>query len=190
MNRRIGYCRVSRTDQNLSLQITALKNAGCSRIYQDHGISGTRMDRPEFQKALNAVQSGDTLVIWRLDRMSRSLKHLIEINETLSEGGAYFESLTEKIDTSTAMGEFVFHILGAVAQLEREIISERTLAGLEEAARHGNYAGRPRKLTREQILWAARQYQDAKACVTRIADKLNVHPETLRRNIKQLEIRL
>ena len=184
MLHRIGYCRVSRTDQNLSLQLTALKQAGCRDIYQDYGISGSRVDRPELQKALAALQKGDTLVVWRLDRMSRSLKDLIHINEILNGRGVYFESLTEKIDTSTPMGEFVFHILGAVAQLEREIIRERTIAGLEEAARNGNYAGRPRKLTPQQLLWAAERQQDG---INKLADNLNVHPETLRRNMKQIE---
>ena len=145
MSRKIGYARVSTAEQNLDLQISALKQAGCTRIYSDKGISGCQADRPAFNKALQAVKAGDTLLIWRLDRMSRSLKHLIEINQTLGARGAYFESLTEKIDTSTPMGEFVFHILGAVAQLEREIIRERTLAGLAVAAENGRFPGRPKK---------------------------------------------
>ncbi len=100
--------------------------------------------RQGFDEALTSVKTGETLIVRRLDRMSRSLKHLIEINELLKERGAFFESLTEEIDTSTPMGEFVFHILGAVAQLEREIIRERTLAGLAVAAANGNHPGRPR----------------------------------------------
>lgn len=145
MSRKIGYARVSTAEQNLDLQISALKQAGCDTIYSDRGISGCQEDRPEFNKALSSIKPGDTLLIWRLDRMSRSLKHLIEINQSLAERCAFLESLTEKIDTSTPMGEFVFHILGAVAQLEREIIRERTLAGLAEAAKNGRYPGRPRK---------------------------------------------
>lgn len=145
MSRKIGYARVSTTEQNLDLQISALKAAGCDKIYRDKGISGCQADRPAFAKALEATHTGDTLLIWRLDRMSRSLKHLIEINYSLNQRGAFMESLTEKIDTSTPMGEFVFHILGAVAQLEREIIRERTLAGLAEAAKNGRFPGRPKK---------------------------------------------
>ena len=145
MPHKIGYARVSTAEQNLELQISALNRAGCERIYSDKGVSGTQAERPEFNRALQAVKSGDTLLIWRLGRMSRSLKHLIEINYTLNQRGAFMESLTEKIDTSTPMGEFVFHILGAVAQLEREIIRERTLAGLAEAAKRGRFPGRPRK---------------------------------------------
>ena len=145
MPRKIGYARVSTADQNLDLQIAALEKAGCNRIYRDQGVSGCQENRPEFTQALNEMKCGDTLVVWRLDRMSRSLRHLIEINETLTQRRAYFESLTEKIDTSSPMGEFVFHILGAVAQLEREIIRERTLAGLAIAAQNGRFPGRPRK---------------------------------------------
>jgi len=142
MPRKIGYARVSTADQNLNLQISALKEAGCERIYRDQGVSGCQRSRPNFDKTLAALRQGDTLIIWRLDRMSRSLKDLIEINGLLEMRGAYFESLTEQIDTSTPMGVFVFHILGAVAQLEREIIRERTLAGLAVAAENGRRPGR------------------------------------------------
>ena len=145
MARKIGYARVSTSDQNLDLQITALKAAGCVKTYRDHGVSGALASRPAFDELLEAIGEGDTLVIWRLDRMSRSLKHLIEVNELLSKRGAFLESLNDKIDTSSPTGEFVFHILGAVAQLERRMISERTLAGLAEAAKRGRYPGRPRK---------------------------------------------
>ncbi|WP_298307646.1 recombinase family protein [uncultured Erythrobacter sp.] len=146
MSRKLGYARVSTTDQSLDLQISALKSAGCTKIYKDHGVSGNTTTRPGFDALLSDIKEGDTLVIWRLDRMGRSLKHLIEINDLLRERGAYLDSLRDKIDTSTATGEFVFHILGAVAQLERRMISERTLAGLAEAAKHGRYPGRPKKL--------------------------------------------
>lgn len=142
--RKIGYCRVSTAEQNLELQINALEAAGCTRIFKDQGVSGNQKSREGFDAAMACLERGDTLMIWRLDRMGRSLKHLIEINEELTERGVYLESLMEKIDTATAMGEFVFHILGAVAQLERQIIRERTLAGLEAAAKKGRFPGRPR----------------------------------------------
>jgi DNA invertase Pin-like site-specific DNA recombinase len=146
MDRKLGYARVSTSDQNLSLQVTALKAAGCTKIYRDHGVSGSLASRPAFDELLGDIGKGDTIVIWRLDRLGRSLKHLIEVNELLKHRGAYLESLNDKIDTSSPTGEFVFHILGAVAQLERRMISERTLAGLAEAAKRGRYPGRPRKL--------------------------------------------
>lgn len=145
MSRKLGYARVSTADQSLDLQISALKSAGCTNIYKDHGVSGNTTKRPAFDALLADIEEGDTLVIWRLDRMGRSLKHLIEINDLLTARGAYLDSLSDKIDTSNATGEFVFHILGAVAQLERRIISERTLAGLAEAAKRGRYPGRPKK---------------------------------------------
>lgn len=186
MPRKIGYARVSTADQNLGLQTSALKQAGCHRIYRDQGVSGGQRHRPGFDKVMDALRQGDTLVIWRLDRMSRSLKDLIEINLLLSERGAYFESLTEKIDTSTPMGEFVFHILGAVAQLEREIIRERTLAGLEAAAAGGKYPGRPRALTEEQILRAYESMSLDGASFDEVAVNLDVCAETVRRRFREL----
>lgn len=140
-----GYYRVSTAEQNPELQISALKKSGCSEILGDIGVSGMKASRPAFDEILKRIAEGDKLVVWRLDRMGRSLRHLIEVNALLEDRGAKFESLTEKIDTSTPMGEFVFHILAAVAQLEREIIRERTLAGMAEAARNGRFPGRPRK---------------------------------------------
>ena len=144
--RRIGYARVSLVEQNLDFQIRALKDAGCDLIFSDHGISGADKHRPEFERALAEVGGGDTLVVWKLDRMSRSLKHLIQINDAVTEAGGFIDSLTEKIDTASPMGQFVFHILAAVAELELSIIRERTKAGLEAAAAKGRYPGRPRKI--------------------------------------------
>ena len=181
MPRKIGYARVSTAEQNLDLQVSALKSAGCHPIFTDQGVSGCQRERPEFDKALAMVRGGDTLMIWRLDRMSRSLKHLIEINELLDARGAFFESLTEKIDTSTAMGEFVFHILGAVAQLEREIIRERTLAGLAEAARKGKYPGRPHKLHREGVLTAHHLMMEGGHALACVAKLYSVSPTTMSR---------
>lgn len=140
-----GYYRVSTAEQNPQLQIDALKAAGCLEILGDVGISGSKTRRPAFDELMSKIGDGDKLIVWRLDRMGRSLRHLIEVNAVLEERGAAFESLTEKIDTSNPMGEFVFHILAAVAQLEREIIRERTLAGMAVAASEGRYPGRPRR---------------------------------------------
>jgi len=141
----IGYARVSTSQQDLEPQIIPLKNAGCSEIFTDHGVSGASKDRPAFNAAMASLDKGDRLVVCRLDRMGRSLKHLIEINEELTSRGVSLESLNEKIDTSTAIGNFVFQILGAVAELEREIIRERTMAGLAAAAKRGRFPGRPKK---------------------------------------------
>ena len=146
MSRVFGYYRISTSDQNPAFQIESLKQAGCTEILGDNGYSGAKASRPAFDQILGEIGAQDKLIVWRLDRMGRSLRHLIEVNEVLEARGAKFESLTEKIDTSTAMGNFVFQILGAVAELEREIIRERTLAGMAEAARHGRFPGRPRKI--------------------------------------------
>lgn len=178
--RKIGYARVSTVEQCLDLQLNALKGAGCDIIHSDTGVSGSQADRPEFLKALEGIGGGDTLIIWRLDRMSRSLRHLMDINDLLKGRGAFFESLTEKIDTSTAMGEFVFHILGAVAQLEREIIRERTKAGLAAAAQRGCYPGRPRKLSASQLASIAEERLHGTPWAE-LADHYHVHEETLRR---------
>ena len=145
MAKTYGYYRVSTAEQNPELQVIALKNAGCDEILGDVGVSGMKASRPAFDQILARIGEGDKLVVWRLDRMGRSLRHLIEVNALLEKRGAKFESVTEKVDTSTPMGEFVFHILAAVAQLERQIIRERTLAGLEAAAANGRFPGRPRK---------------------------------------------
>ena len=149
MTQTFGYYRVSTAEQNPQLQIDALKAAECTEILGDVGYSGAKASRPAFDEIMSRIGDGDKLIVWRLDRMGRSLRHLVEVNETLTQCGARFESLTEKLDTSTAMGEFVFHILAAVAQLERQIIRERTLAGLEVAAREGRFPGRPR--TRKRL---------------------------------------
>ena len=142
--RKIGYARVSTAEQNLAYQVTALKAAGCDVVFEDAGVSGATASRPALDQALAELGDGDTLIVWRLDRLGRSLKHLIALSDDLTKNGAFFESLNEKIDTSTAMGRFVFHILGAVAELERSIIRERTLAGMAEAAKEGRFPGRPR----------------------------------------------
>lgn len=146
-------------------------------------MSGSCCDRPEFEKAVNSLSAGDQLVVWRLDRMSRSLKHLIEINEHLKSKDAYFESLTEKIDTSNPMGEFVFHILGAVAQLELAMIRERTLAGLHVARTKGHHPGRPRKLSDEQLVYAADSLITCHQHPNDLAKELGVHPQTIKRNL-------
>jgi DNA invertase Pin-like site-specific DNA recombinase len=146
----IGYARVSTEDQNLNLQRDALQNAGCEQIYTDH-ISGTKATRPGLTDALSHLRTGDTLVVWRLDRLGRSLRHLIDTVTDLQEDGIGFKSLTENIDTTTSGGKLVFHIFGALAEFEREIIRERTQAGLAAARARGKKGGRPKLLTDKQV---------------------------------------
>lgn len=144
MPRKIGYARVSTSSQKLDLQIDALKKHGCVEIYSDHGFSGSNRKRPQLDKALNALSAGDSVVVWKIDRISRSIRDLFDITDDINGRGCSFESLTDNIDTNTAMGEFFFHLLAALSQLERSIISERTKAGLEAARRRGVRLGRPR----------------------------------------------
>lgn len=136
----IGYARVSTTEQNTSLQTDALREAGCSRIYEDT-ISGAKSERPGLASTLDYLREGDVLVVWRLDRLGRSLPHLIETIGILASRGVGFRSLTENIDTTTPGGRFFFHIFGALGQFERDLISERTRAGLTAAAARGRKGG-------------------------------------------------
>lgn len=145
----IGYIRVSTNDQNTDLQRNALNCAGCELIFEDK-ISGTKSARPGLKKLLRTLSEGDTLVVWKLDRLGRSMKHLITLIEELREKGVNFRSLTDSIDTSTPMGRFFFHVMGASAEMERELIVERTLAGLAAARAQGRIGGRRPKLTKEQ----------------------------------------
>jgi DNA invertase Pin-like site-specific DNA recombinase len=146
----IGYARVSTEEQNLDLQIDALKKAGCEKIYSDHGVSGKTTDRPELNRALDQLRKGDTLVVWRLDRLGRNLLHLVQTVAGLGDGGVGFVSLNEKIDTSSASGTLVFNVFCSMAQFERDLISERTKAGLESAKARGRKGGRP-GITQAQI---------------------------------------
>ncbi len=146
----IGYCRVSTTDQDLAMQRDALDRAGCSRVFEDKA-SGARDDRPGLQKALDRVEAGDVLVVWKLDRLGRSLKHLVEIVTDLEKRGVGFRSLTEAIDTTTNGGKLVFHIFGSLAEFERGLIQERTRAGLDAAAARGRKGGRPIAVTPEKL---------------------------------------
>ena len=145
----VGYARVSTLDQNPQLQIDALKQAGCERLYVEKA-SGAHHDRPELKAALAYMRPGDTLVVWRLDRLGRSLKHLIEMMAELEGQGIGFQSVTEAIDTTTPGGKLVFHIFGALAEFERNLIRERTHAGLEAARARGRRGGRRKKLNDKQ----------------------------------------
>ena len=146
----IVYARVSTTDQNLALQKEALEKAGCERIYEDT-ISGTRAERPGLTKALEMLRSGDTLVVWKLDRLGRSVKNLITLVGEINSNGIHFKSLTDSIDTGTPSGRFFFHVMASLAEMERELIIERTRAGLEVARALGRKGGRKRTMTDSKI---------------------------------------
>ncbi|MEL6324106.1 MAG: recombinase family protein [Pseudomonadota bacterium] len=178
---KIGYARVSTDEQNLDLQIDALKAAGCEKVFQDHGVSGSKTDRAGLSEALDAIGPGDVLVVWRLDRLGRSLSHLIELIERLGKQEAGFQSTSDGIDTSTSGGRLVFHIMGALAEFERSLNSERTKAGMDAARRRGKSVGRPRALTGAQVAHARTQITEGKETVSGMAEILGVDRKTLTR---------
>ncbi len=146
----VGYARVSTQDQDLSLQLDALAAAGCGKVFEDRA-SGTRADRPGLKAALDYVRNGEVLVVWKLDRLGRSLPHLITTVTALSERSVGFRSLTEAIDTTTPGGRLIFHIFGALGQFERDLIQERTLAGLTAVAARGRKGGRKPVITDDKL---------------------------------------
>ncbi|HDT1288659.1 recombinase family protein [Enterobacter asburiae] len=151
----IGYVRVSTNEQNTALQRDALQRSGCELIFEDK-ISGKSTNRPGLNRALRQLNAGDTLVVWKLDRLGRSMRHLVSMTEELRQRSINFRSLTDSIDTSTPMGRFFFHIMGALAEMERELIVERTCAGLAAAREQGRIGGRRPKLTQEEWAQAGR----------------------------------
>lgn len=178
----VGYARVSTQDQKPALQLDTLKTAGCERVFVEKA-SGAQRDRPELQAALDYMREGDTLVVWKLDRLARSVKQLIETVEGLEENGIGFRSLTEAIDTTTAGGKLVFHIFGALAEFERAIIRERTRAGLEAARARGRKGGRPPKLDAQDLKAARAMLADRSITVAEVAERLKVSPATLYRHL-------
>ncbi|EBQ6006653.1 recombinase family protein [Salmonella enterica subsp. enterica serovar Berkeley] len=152
---KIGYVRVSTNDQNTELQREALERLNCELIFEDK-MSGTKKHRPGLKRALKHLKEGDTLIVWKLDRLGRSMKNLISFIDEIRGKGAHFQSMTDSIDTSTHMGRFFFHVMGALAEMERELIVERTRAGLEVARAKGRIGGRRPKMTTEKIAQAER----------------------------------
>ncbi|MGO4192685.1 recombinase family protein [Arthrobacter sp. YAF17] len=142
----IGYARVSTAEQNLDLQLTALKSAGAARTFADNGVSGSTVERPQLSKALDRLETGDVLTVWKLDRLGRNTRHVLDIIENIRERGAGFRSLTEGLDTTGPMGTAMLTIMAAFAQLERDTMIERTRAGLAAAAANNRQGGRPRKI--------------------------------------------
>lgn len=178
----IGYARVSTSDQNLDLQTDALAAAGAERVFTDTA-SGVRSDRPGLAEALAFAREGDTVVVWRLDRFGRSLKDLVTRIDELRGRGVGFRSLTEGIDTTTSTGRLVLHVFGALAEFERELIRERTVAGLESARARGRKGGRPPALNRRQVKQAAALLTDPDAVVSDVCATFAVSRSTLYRYV-------
>lgn len=178
----IGYARVSTDKQNLKLQRDALKTAGCEKIFKDVG-SGSRVkdERPGLEKALSYIRSGDTLVVWRLDRLARSLKQLIELVNELQERQIGLKSIQESIDTTTSGGKLIFHMFGALAEFERDVIRERTMAGLKAAKARGRNGGRPEKLSQKQVALAKKLHKDKSYSIADICRTLGISKATLYR---------
>src|SRR3954464_14322261 len=174
----VGYARVSTSEQTLDLQKDALEKIGCAKIYSDV-VSGAKAERKGLQEALEYVRVGDTLVVWRLDRLGRSLKHLIETITKLNNRKIGFKSIQESIDTTTSSGKLVFHIFGALAEFERDIIRERTHAGLQAARARGRKGGRPKSLTGKKTAMAQALYNDKNNTVDEICKTLNISRATL-----------
>ena len=178
----IGYARVSTQDQKPELQLDALTAAGCEKVFEEKA-SGAQRDRPQLQAAIDYMRAGDTLVVWKLDRLARSMKQLIETVEGLDARGIGFRSLTEAIDTTTPGGKLVFHIFGALAEFERSIIRERTKAGLASARARGRLGGRPPALSPEDLAAARALLSDPDITVDAVARRLGVAPSTLYRHL-------
>jgi DNA invertase Pin-like site-specific DNA recombinase len=174
----IGYARVSTDDQNLDLQRDALVRAGCEKIYTDQQ-SGASTDRLGLTGVLEMARSGDTLVVWRLDRLGRSLKHLIHLVEKLEHQGIGLRSLQENIDTTTNGGRLVFHLFGALAEFERNLIRERTQAGLSAARARGRQGGRPKLLDPKRLGLALRLYQERQHSIVEICQIMGISKSTL-----------
>lgn len=178
----VGYARVSSNDQNPQLQLDALTAAGCEKVFEEKA-SGAQRDRPQLIATLEFMRSGDTLVVWKLDRLARSMKQLIETVERLEAAGVGFRSITEAIDTTTPGGKLVFHIFGALAEFERGIIRERTQAGLKAARDRGRVGGRPPALSSQDLAAARAMLLDPEITMEAVASRLGVAPSTLYRHL-------
>lgn len=175
-----GYAKISTNDQTTSLQKDALEKAGCDRIFTDVA-SGAKAHRPELDHMLDLLREGDMVVVWKLDRLGRSMQNLVDLMTTFDERGMQFRSLTESIDTSTPGGTLVFNIFGSLAQFERDLIRERTRAGLEAARARGRKGGRPARLDEKQVKEARRLYESKTVTVDQIAALMGVGRSTIYR---------
>jgi len=180
----VGYARVSTCDQNIDLQIKALQEVGCKRIFTEKA-SGAKRDRPELKNALEYIRShnNDVLVVWKLDRLARSLRQLLDTVDHLEKEGIGFKSITESIDTTSSGGKLTFHIFGALAEFERHIIKERTMAGLKAAKEMGRTGGRPSLFNPETLTYAKALLKDKKITVKDAAKHFKLSPATLYRHL-------
>jgi DNA invertase Pin-like site-specific DNA recombinase len=180
---KIGYARVSTADQSLDLQIDALTAAGCEKIYTEK-VSGAKDDRKELQQALDTLRNGDIFIVYKLDRLARSTKKLIEVSEELEAAGVEFVSLQDNLDTTTAIGRAMFKMIGVIAELERDMIRERTKAGLEAARARGRKGGRP-SLDKRKVDKAIQLYDSKQHTITEITQMTGVNKGTLYRALKE-----
>jgi DNA invertase Pin-like site-specific DNA recombinase len=179
--RRLGYARVSTKDQNLRMQREALNAVVCDQIFEDHGVSGAKGSRPGLDAMLAALQPGDSVIVFKLDRLGRSVLHLADLLVRFQEMGVHFVSLSEGINTTTPGGKLVFHIFSAVAEFTREIIVENTTAGLDAARANGKTLGRPRKMDIEDVMLAHALVSQGKLTIAEYAERKGVHPRTVTR---------
>ncbi|SHK42047.1 recombinase family protein [Tepidibacter formicigenes] len=182
---KIGYARVSTRDQNLDMQIDELKKYGCDKIFTDI-VSGSKCERTGLKEAFEYARENDIIVVWKLDRAGRSLKHLIEIVNELNERKIGFISLKESIDTTTSTGRLMFHIFASLAEFERDIIRERTMAGLSAARARGRIGGRPKKMDENKLIMAKSMMADKNISVKEICKTLNVSKSTLYKSLSEV----
>ncbi|AYR26927.1 recombinase family protein [Herbaspirillum rubrisubalbicans] len=181
-----GYARVSTEEQNLELQIQSLRARGCEIIYKDWGVSGAISSRPGLDEAIANLRAGDTLIVWRLDRLGRSLTHLTQLLEYFAKKGIGFSSVTEHMDTSSAGGRLIFHVMAALAEFERSLISERTRAGMACAKSAGKVIGRRPSLSNEQCEEALKLIKQASWSIPAVSEHFGIHPKTLARLLKNM----
>lgn len=178
---KIGYARVSTQDQELGLQLDALEQAGCEKIYQEK-VSGAAKARPQLEALLEHLRNGDVVVVWKLDRLARSLKDLVSLVNRIQEKGASFQSVNDQIDTTSAHGKFTFHIFASLAEFERDIIRERTKAGLAAARARGRVGGRPKGLSKKaqhKAMLAKQLYLEGELSISEICEQLSISKGTL-----------
>lgn len=189
---KIGYARVSTKDQSLYLQVDALKKAGCKKIYSEH-ISGAKSDRPKLQEMITHLREGDSVIVWKLDRLGRSLRDLVNLVSQFQESGIGFLSLQDHIDTTTPTGKLTFHIFAALAEFERDIISSRTKAGLEAARARGRKGGRPKGLSKkaqDKARLAESLYMEKERSIVEICDHLHISKPTLYRYLRSRDVKI
>lgn len=183
--RNFGYARVSTVEQNMDMQLAALRAAGCGTVLTDEGFSGADFARPGLNKMLRTLRRGDTLTVWRLDRLGRSLFELLKLVRDLNERGVEFRSLSESLDTSTSAGRLLLHVLASMAEFERSLISERTRAGMAAARARGSRIGRRSAMTPEQLITAKAAIERDRRSVAEVASEYRIHPRTLGRLLRE-----